>query len=125
MTCRLILVYRPRPCSKNKQTNTIFLKQFLKLVEDVLIFPGKLIIAGNFHIHVDNLVDVLPRNFMDIINFLGLTQHTIGSTHRAGHTLDLVISRAVDQLQSKLTICDSGLSDHLPIRFRVALQKPD
>ena len=123
-SCRLILVYHQLPSSKNKLTTAFFLKPFLELLENVLNFPGKLMIAGDFNMHVDDTADSQAKNFMDVSNSLGLCQRTVGSTHRAGHTLDLVISRAVDQLRPKVTICDSGLSDHLAVHFKLALPKP-
>ena len=60
-----------------------------------------------------------------MLDVFSLNQHTNGSTHKDGHTLDLVITRSDDDIVSNLSI-DSPfvISDHAAIHFHLKLKKP-
>ena len=60
---------------------------------------NKLIILGDFNIHGNDNSDENAIIFMDIIMALGLEQHVYFPTHKAGNTLDLVMT----ELGSKIT----------------------
>ena len=47
---------------------------------------NKLIILGDFNIHVNDKSDENAQNFMDIIMALGPEQHVNFPTHKAGNT---------------------------------------
>ena len=53
-----------------------------------------------------------------LIESFGLVQHVSGSTHIKEHTLDLVISRAEDNIIQERTV-GSFISDHNAIHFSV------
>ncbi len=55
---------------------------------------------------------------------LYLKQHVTGPTHSAGHTLDLVITRAKSSLVREVTVSDPGISDHHAITLSLRIQKP-
>ena len=77
------------------------MEEFPKLLEDVLLLSGKLIIFGDFNIHVDNPTCKQARSFIDLIDAAGLAQHVHQSTHKGGHTLDLILTRS-DQVLSNV-----------------------
>lgn len=71
-----------------------------------------LIIAGDFNFHVDNKSDSPSKNFMNILESFNLSQHVNEKTHRAGHILDLVITRNDENIVQSVTVQDSCISDH-------------
>ncbi len=50
---RLVTIYRPPPSSKNKATPSAFFEEFSTLLEILAIYPGNLIVTGDFNFHVD------------------------------------------------------------------------
>lgn len=75
-----IIVHRPPPSQRNKQTVSLFLKEFPTLLEHLAIVPGHLIFVGDFNFHMDD-----TKN-LDMINFSGLRQKVSGPTHKCSHT---------------------------------------
>ena len=67
---------------------------------------NKLIILGDFNIHVNDESDENAGNFRDIIMALSLEQHVHFSTHKAGNTLDLVMTELGSKLE--VTKCSPG-----------------
>ena len=66
---RLVIVYRPPSSSKNLSSSTAhFFQKFSSLLESLSISSGKLIIAGDFNFHIDNLHDNNARRFIDLID---------------------------------------------------------
>ena len=92
------------------------LTDFGELIEQTSNLSGKLIILGDFNIHVDSCDDAEGGQFSDLLDAFGLKQHVSGSTHVRGHTLDLVISREADDI---IQSCEVGTfaSDHNAITF--------
>ena len=78
---------------------------------------NKLIILGDFNIHVNDESDKNADNFMDIIIALGLEQLVYFPTHKAGNTLDLVMTELGSKLE--VTKCSPGpfWSDHCAADF--------
>ena len=65
-------------------------------LESIVISPEPLLITGDFNIHVDELGDQDGVAFLEILESMGFLQHVDKPTHRAGHTLDLIITRQCD-----------------------------
>ena len=57
-----------------------------------MVFPGHLVIGGDFNFHVDVPDDPHAQKLLDIIDSFSLTQTVCGPTHKGGHTLDLIIT---------------------------------
>ncbi|XP_072180929.1 uncharacterized protein [Diadema setosum] len=109
---RLCAIYRPPPSVKNKLTFEGFVHEFSVLLESVLVHCHQPLLIGDFNIQVDNVSNKDSKTFSDILYSAGLVQHVTVSTHLAGHTLDLVITRR-DGHPILSTSCLSGLpSDH-------------
>ena len=72
------------------------MKEFGDLVEQSSTLSGKLVILGDFNVHVDSSRDSESAQLSTLFESFGLVQHVYGSTHISGHTLDLLITRAID-----------------------------
>ena len=66
--------------------------ELTSLLDNLQTCPQDLITVGDFNIHIDNATDSFAKAFADILSSGNLNQHVNGSTHRSGHTLDLVIA---------------------------------
>ena len=114
----LCVVYRPPPSHKNQLTASGFIdeiEQFLSsLVTDV---TEDLCILGDFNMHIDNSDDTVAKRFLRILSTLDLQQHLTTPTHRAGHILDLIITRSGSDVVGHVDVCDTHLSDHYLLNF--------
>ena len=64
-------------------------------MESVILPKERLLVLGDFNIHVDVPNDIDAVKFLDLLESLGREQHVTEATHIFGHTLDLVITRCV------------------------------
>lgn len=108
-TSRLFTIYRPPPSKKNRTTPESFFKDFSTLLETIALIPDYTLLSGDFNFHMDKDNGTNANAFKDILDSAGLTQHVTMPTHRAGHTLDLIIDNHHNKL-TKLSVFD----DHLP-----------
>jgi len=104
-----VIVYRPpKKCSA-------FISEFSELLSIIHSKYNKIIIVGDFNIHVDNPSDSLSSEFLNLINFMNFNQHVSSSTHNRGHILDLLINFGLSATVS--SVVDVGLSDHHCVFF--------
>ena len=120
----LLSIYHPPYSTVNPVTDRMFIDDFTKWICDQLVVSdhdNKLIILGDFNIHVNDEFDENAHNLMGIITALGLKQHVNFPTHKAGNTLDLVIT----EMGSKLEVARSSpgpfWSDHCAVDLIVKL----
>ena len=88
------------------------------------MIPGKLVITGNFNVHLDEPHKSEVSRFISMISSYGLEQHVTTATHVSGHILDLVMTRADDDL---VRLCEVGLrhgSDHNLVCCILQQRKP-
>ena len=104
-----VTVYRPPGFNK------CFLQEFSEFLSDVVPKFDKLLICGDFNIHVCCAANQLANEFKGLLGSFGLTQFVNAPTHELGHTLDLIISIGLSV--SLREIVDTAISDHLPIVF--------
>ena len=112
-----VTVYRPpklKPCST-------FLSEFSDFLSIIHPNYDKIIIVGDFNLHIDNEADSNAREFIDLLYSMDFTQHVNEPTHNRGHTLDLVISKGLEIYIS--SISDLALSDHFCIFFTTSIPK--
>ncbi len=69
------------------------------------------LIHGDFNIHVCCPSKPLASEFLQLIESFNFTQFVSGSTHRAGHTLDLVLSLGLSV--TNVVVNDACFSDRL------------
>jgi hypothetical protein len=118
-------VYRPPPSKRNELTASEFFREFQEFLSQLnASTAGEICIMGDFNIHLDQLDSTHARQFEDLLGELGLLQHVKEPTHRAGHILDLVITRkdSHDEFICDLTVYDIDLSDHYAVEFQLSVQ---
>ncbi len=111
-------IYRPRSLSPNQ-----FLTDFPDLLELLLPNPSKLLIVDDFNIHVDSESNTFRQKFLSLVESCDLSQHVGESTHHGGHTLDLVLSRSVDNLVLDCYVSDF-LTDHSAVHWFARASRP-
>ena len=85
--------------------------------------PGHLVILGDLNFDVDNAADSNAKKFLDLLDLLNFSQHVTSITHKAGHTLDLVITRDSEAVIDNVSVSDL-LSDHALVLVHVKHPKP-
>lgn len=129
MTCstgstRIVTIYRPPPSKGNQLNCSLFFEEFCTLAEQLVVSPGNLLIVGDFNYHMDKISNLETVKFNKILESFSLVQHVNGPTHKKGHTLDLIITRAEDELVTSVEIRDPMLSDHSAVHCKLRLKKP-
>ncbi|XP_056587301.1 uncharacterized protein LOC130407959 isoform X1 [Triplophysa dalaica] len=102
----LVTVYRP----PGPYTN--FLIEFADFLSDLLVNVDKVLIVGDFNIHVDSANDPLAVAFKELLDSCGVTQYINRPTHRLNHTLDLIISHGADLTNIDIIPQSDDVSDH-------------
>ena len=97
---RVAVVYRPPYSGEHKVPTSVFFDEFSAYLESLLLCKERLLICGDFNIHVDSVDDPDSVKFRDLLESVGLQQHVKKSTHNNGHILDLIITRFTNS-----TIC--------------------
>jgi len=112
-SCHFILlgVYRPG----SQPPSATFFDDLSAVFDELAVYQCPVLICGDFNVHVDVDNDTHAVHLADLLQCYGFVQHVMQSTHKDGHTLDLVITR------KETTVCDlhvGGLiSDHAPVFF--------
>ena len=112
---RLVVIYRPPSSGRKAQPMGTFLNELSTLLEVLCISHQKLLITGDFNIHVEYPSNVDARRFTSLLDAANLCNHVKSPTHKSGHTLDLVVTGENDGLVSKLSTDESLPSDHRSI----------
>ena len=115
---RLIVLYRP-PSSDV----SLFFDEFASYLAHILTASGHLLIVGDYNFHVDSQNNT-GRRFIGLLHSFNLHQHVNDSTHKNGHTLDLVITREEQSFIKNLLVFDPALSDHFMIQCNLDFFKP-
>jgi hypothetical protein len=76
----------------------MFFEEFSDLLGRLAVSSGKLVLVGDFNFHVDDLTNPQAARFLDLLDCYNLKQHITGATHKANHTLDLVITRSCEDM---------------------------
>ena len=119
----VFVIYRPPYSSKNQWTVDTFLSEFRSLLEVSISRPGFLLIGGDFNFHCESSSpDVLK--LMDLIASFDLCQHVKESTHDKGHMLDLILTRASDDIIRTINISSGLPSDHSEIIVNLSVTRP-
>ena len=115
---RLIVIYRPPSLSKAE-----FLGEFRDYMDTHVTTPGRLLLVGDFNLHVDDKEDHEATRFAELLYCLNLQQHITRPTHQQGHTLDLVITRCSDDLVCDPIVHAPSRSDHCAITCKLRIKK--
>src|SRR5260221_3007631 len=84
----ILTIYRPGSAPITDQ----FFFELNAVVGFVFGYSTKLLILGDFNVHVERDSDPAAAKFKDILSSFGLQQHVSTSTHEHGGTLDLLIT---------------------------------
>ena len=120
----LFIVYRPPYSENNPVTVNTFFTEFDTHLEALIDNNVKLLIVGDFNIHVNNSSDTNTLKFKDLLDTYGLTNNIDFPTHMGGNTLDLIITRTSDNIQPQYTEPTSYISDHCFVRAIFNIKKP-
>ncbi len=120
----LVIIYRPPPSKKNKLTPIVFFEELSSVLETVTVGANHMLITGDFNVHVDVEEDHDSIKLRGILDRHSLQQHVRGPTHTGNHTLDLLISRADDDLVRRMTIDSGSPSDHSILSCLVNVCRP-
>ncbi len=55
-----------------------FIKEFCDFLSELVLAADKVLIMGDFNIHIDNEKDALGSAFINILNSIGVRQHVSG-----------------------------------------------
>lgn len=106
-----ICVYRPPKYS------SYFITDFSDFISIAHSNYNKIIIVGDFNLHIDIQSDSLATEFLNLLNCMDFKQHVSQSTHNRGHILDLVVTYG---LSIDITsVVDLGFSDHYCVSFNI------
>jgi hypothetical protein len=121
---RLITIYRPPQSKKNRATPSTFFQEFSSLLEVVSLTPGYLLLNGDFNFHMELQNDAHASTFRELLQSAGLRHHVTKTTHRSGHTLDLIIDRQESKIISNVYTVTDLPSDHNAVLCSIALERP-
>eukprot|EP00057_Strongylocentrotus_purpuratus_P024911 XP_011679385.1 PREDICTED: uncharacterized protein LOC105445490 [Strongylocentrotus purpuratus] len=85
---------------------------------------SRVIILGDFNVHVDKAHLPTPRQFLESVTSSGFSQLVEEPTHDGDHTLDLVITKTGDDIVCNYNVIDKGMSDHFVVRCNLNIQTP-
>lgn len=107
----VVLVFRP------PKYNRDFVNDFADLLGDTVLKFDKILLLGDFNIHVCCASDSLSIEFISLIHSFDFRQFVTGPTHVRSHTLDLVLSHGVSV--KDIEVLDTNFSDHKTVFFNV------
>jgi len=118
-----IIIYRPPPSPKNGLLLSTFLREFEDFIGEISLFPRKIIVLGDFNIHVDVPSKSEVKRFLTYLETNDFQQHVMHPTHVSGHILDLIMSRPSDNLVRSCEV-QTNLIDHHKVKCDINVAKP-
>ena len=106
----------------NCSTKDSFLEDIEKYVSTKILIQEKIILMGDFNIHVENQNDTFVEEFLDLMKSMGFDQIVHTPTHKLGGTLDLIFVRDLKIVKNIMVyneLNDFVLSDHFLIEMSV------
>ncbi len=88
-----------------------------------MLTADKVLIVGDFNIHIDNEKDALGSAFIDIMNYIEVKQPVSGPTHCRNHTLDLILSHGIDVNGVDIMQQSDDISDHYLVLCKLHIAK--
>jgi hypothetical protein len=119
-------VYRPPYSSKHRHSVPAFVNEFSECWSSILASyqASKLILLGDFNIHVDNPDNTDTIAFNEMLDSFDCNQIVHVPTHTSGHTLDLCIVPAVSDLNVSSPKAEYFISDHTFLAFHLNVSRP-
>lgn len=118
LSCFELGVWNPVLCAviyRPPKHNQYFIKDFSDFIAGVRTNYDKILIVGDFNVHVCCPSKAMAKDLLDLIDAFNLIQHVEVPTQIHGHTLDLVLSYGLPI--DDLLLSDAIFSDHCPVMF--------
>ena len=110
-----------RSCTSQVSNIKDFFEDFDDYLNSLVHLPGKLILAGDFNIHIECASDPDVRRFQQLLQQYDLNQHISSATHINGGILDLVLTRKCDgdtlKIENTEVTQTITTSDHFLLTF--------
>ncbi|XP_072023162.1 uncharacterized protein [Amphiura filiformis] len=119
-----IVIYRPPHSKKNGLLTSTFLNEFEDFMGEIALFPNKVVLLGDFNVHVNKPWKSDVRRFLTCLEVSGFHQHVNQPTHRSGNILDLIISRPEDNLVHNCLSQGIFLPDHSMVHCYLNRKRP-
>ena len=117
LSLNLAGIYRPPDKSVLSFANDL-----LDYMERNINSTGKLLLTGNFNIHINNLESADTNTFRNVLDSFGLHNHINYWIHHLNNTLDLVITSGQDNFIESSTL-GRLFSDHNIVYFNLTISK--
>ena len=114
---RLLLVYR-----KQGVAFLTFVDEFVSLIERYIMDTAKLVLLGDFNLHINELADTNADTFHDLLECSNFKNSMFFPMHTSNNTLDLVLN-ASDDLMFKAFWQGELFSDHYVVHFDITVEK--
>ena len=101
LTLNMAVIYRP----PDKPIRS-FVSDFLDYIERNINLTGKLLLTGDFNVHVNKPESPDVNTFLDVLDSFGLCNHISFLTHHLNNTLDLVITHVMKILLEAQLLAD-------------------
>ena len=111
-----VVLYRPG----SESVNNVFFDDLADVLERTSTYSCPVVVLGDINIHLDTADDPDTVKFLSLIHSYGLVQHVSSPTHKAGHLLDVFLTR-FDCPVNAVLIEPPTLSDHSFITVTVDL----
>jgi len=119
-----VCIYHPPTSKKHRVTTSTFLDDLSRYIETLTISPGHLLLAGDFNFHVDVPDDSDASSFLHVLDSTRLKQHVTTTTHKQGHIVDLLTTKASDNFISSTKVTFDLPSDHAMVTCHLAVPCP-
>ena len=116
----VVVVYRPG----SQNIGSPFFDEISRLFEMLVTYNCEIIITGDLNIHLDIARNNHTMKFNQMLECFGLSQHVAGPTHKAGHTLDVFITKTDRMLPFDTSVYPPVISDHSLIIVELPHKKP-
>ena len=121
---RIGVLYRPPPSTENGLTATMSFNEFPILLKRLAVASVRLLLVGDFNFHVDDRTNSLASKFLDLLDSHNLIQRVSGPAHKDNHTLDLMITRACNNIIESWSTLNPHLSHHSATHSKLSLARP-
>jgi len=78
---------------KGKLPKSTFVEKLHDIIERAVVYDAPLIMVGDPNVHLDQPQALNSSNMVSLRHDFNLVQHTTGSIHNKGHTLDVFITQ--------------------------------
>ena len=116
-------VYRPPRNDVAKINSSTAVSEVEAFLSNVCLKSSNFIVVGDFNFHVDSQRATDANRLKSTLEQLELRQWLRGPTHKAGHTLDLLVTSKTFKYIKDVSIIDLVISDHFFVLCELNTEK--